>query len=463
MRGRVGLAFALAACVDETAPLRRLQQGGVAAAFRFGDEAPDRPLALAASQDGDAVVAGIFSGSLDFGVGARLGPSDQPSLFAARISPEGRARWAREMPPLGAALAQIRLAVSPEGAPILFGTLFGGDLDLGTGPLTAQGSSDLLVAVLDPARGRITSAARLGGPGAQVAGGLGASDDGSIYLAGRATALDLGPDVQGPVEPGGGDERTFVTRLDRALVPRALALLESPAGPVILTGFAVAPAKRELALAVRFTGALEVTGRRIASLGGPGAAVVRFDASLSPVAHVTLRDASGSVEVLGVALDRHGTLHAGGTFEGTLTLGEVSLPSGGLDGFWLRMGVDGRVEAGRVGGPGQDGVRDLAADPSGRTWLVGTFEQRLDEPYTGRALAARAFRAAYALRVDRDGRARRGLTIDAGRQNVFPAGIALGPAGAWWLGVFWGSVDAGGFRLTSAGDRDVLLLRFEPG
>jgi hypothetical protein len=146
------------------------------------------PPALLAS--GDPLLAGAFSGTVDVGCGPQTSPTGE-SMLVARLDSTGACVWSRVLP-LGAfaPLATGDVAVA---------TSFSGTFDIGTGPLTAQGGQDLLIAHLDGATGATLFAADFGAAGATLSGGIvGVDQGGGMLVRGSVTpgAVDFG---SGPI------------------------------------------------------------------------------------------------------------------------------------------------------------------------------------------------------------------------------------------------------------------------
>jgi hypothetical protein len=87
--------------------------------------------AVAADGAGNALVAGHFSGSIDFGCGL-LDSTGANDVVVAKLGPDGSCIWSRRA---GDALSQVAhgIAASPAGNPIVAAE-FDGTIDFGCGP-----------------------------------------------------------------------------------------------------------------------------------------------------------------------------------------------------------------------------------------------------------------------------------------------------------------------------------------
>ena len=156
---------------------------------RFGAAADDRAFAVAVDAGGNAVMAGEFRNSVNFGGGAfaSAGGSD---AFVASFASAGTHRWSRRMGGTGEDAAR-GVAVDAAANVLLTGG-FAGTADFGGGPLTAVGGGDLVVARYAPANGAHQSSRRFGGPGYQYGTAIAASG-GSAAIAGYFEGtIDLG-------------------------------------------------------------------------------------------------------------------------------------------------------------------------------------------------------------------------------------------------------------------------------
>lgn len=128
--------------------LRLDAQGQVLWARGIGGSASDYGRALALTPAGDVVVAGGFQGQLGFGGGATLASGGGYDLFLACLAgADGTHRWSTSFPAASAQQARA-LAVDADGRVLMAGE-FSGRLDFGGGALVAAQEADAFVAVFD--------------------------------------------------------------------------------------------------------------------------------------------------------------------------------------------------------------------------------------------------------------------------------------------------------------------------
>ena len=169
-----------------------------------------------------------------------------------------------------------------------------------------------------------------------------------------------------------------------------------------------------------------------------------------------------------IALSPEGDVFLAGTFEGALTLGDITVPgsAGDQDFFVARLSPDGEpLWAISLGGdpaplPGQQRCH-LAASPEGGVHIAGNFSGtvRLDEN-----LGAVGPRDLFVARIDASGVPVWGRTLGVPGRRQRAASIAVDAQGRTLLaGDLEGEATFGGVALKGLGDApDALLALFEP-
>jgi hypothetical protein len=226
----------------------------------FGSPGPQYAMSIASDAAGNAVVAGCFQGSLDFGEGAHVSAGSD-DIFVAKLDPAGAVLWSRRFGGVEYECGN-GIALDSAGSTTVLGH-FSGTVDFGTGPLQSAGSQDLFVIKLDP-QGNTTWSGRFGGG---MAYGLGVALDGAgnTLLTGQFIgALDFGAGTL--MDTGNAD--VFVAKLDPSgkglwskrygstgVAESAVgtAIAADPLGYVLVTG--------------RFNGQMDVDGMKLSSAG----------------------------------------------------------------------------------------------------------------------------------------------------------------------------------------------------
>ncbi|MDO7850053.1 hypothetical protein [Hymenobacter convexus] len=289
--------------------------GNWVSAVRVGGNGSVIPHALAIDGEGAVLVAGSYTGNVNFGsftlTNVTSSTSSPDKVFVARLNSSGI--WTMATAPQVSGVATA-LALDPLGNAVVAG-YYAGTATFGTTTLpnanTSFGgaSADAFVATLNPA-GTWTTAVRAGGPNYDTVRALAIDAAGNVTVAGY---------FQGSA--------TF--------------------GPITIT----AGTSSNVDL---FVARLSAAGTWTQAVGAGG---------------------SGSDSADALALDGAGNAVVGGVFFGTTAFGATTLTSaGGVDVFVARLTPAGTwAQATRAGAAGDDGVSALAVDATNNATVVGFF------------------------------------------------------------------------------------------
>ncbi|MBM4085222.1 MAG: hypothetical protein FJ272_10570, partial [Planctomycetes bacterium] len=397
--------------------------------FALGGPGADMPHSVVADRAGNLYLAGYFSARVDFDPGpgsAVLTSKGERDAYLAKYDPNGKYLWAVSLGGPQTDEANC-LAVDDAGNAYVTGN-FEGSLDAATGvSLRGAGGLDAFVAKFD-ANGKFAWAFALGGPGDDKGHGLAVDSSGNCHVSGAfnsAVDFDPGPNRTALTSAGGSD---------------IFLACYKPSG-------ALAWAKR---------------------MGGSG------------------DDFAG---VGAISVDGRGILHLSGMFSQTAAFDDLRLTSAGLtDIFFGKFAPDGKCLWARgVGGPAQDTGHRILADRDGSVYLTGSFHRRADfdpgpgvqtltaENPDGDIFVAKYDAAGKLLWAHGFGDVAPGatgarssgpMTLANQPKYSIGAGLALDASDRPIVtGRFFGSVDfdpLGGQTITSAGESDVFLVRFNP-
>ena len=333
--------------------------------------------AVAVDGNGNVLVTGKFSGTVDFGTGP-ITSAGATDIFLAKYSAAGDPVWSRAF---GGGMndAGNGVAVDRGGNVVLIGTAGGGS-DFGGGPIMANGYS-IVVAKFSPTGAHLWSK------------GIGDSFSNS----GNAVAVDPSGNIavtgafSGPADFGGGV-------LTSAGVDIFLAKLSPTGGHLWSRRFGSALAVHAgNGVACDGSGNVLVTGSFENSIDlGAGwttsfAHKDMFVAKYSPAGdYLWSRLAGGLFDDAGrgIAVDTSGKVVVTGTFQAAVNFGAGSLTSAGrTDIFVARYAGDGTpLGAQRFGGADFDAGNAVAVDAGGRPVVTGCY--RLGVDFGGTPLAA---------------------------------------------------------------------------
>jgi hypothetical protein len=194
-------------------------QGNVLWVRGFGGSAFDVAFSMAADAQGNAVLAGYITGTVDMDPGPgsfELASAGNADAFVLKLDPLGQFLWARRFGGTANDNAEA-VAVHADGRVVVAGRfLLTGDVGPGPGlpPITSQGNSDLFLLEFD-AQGTPLRMIGLGGTGFDAAYGMTALPDGAVVIGGSFSfTMDFDP---GPGEAllsvGGNAQNGFLLKL----------------------------------------------------------------------------------------------------------------------------------------------------------------------------------------------------------------------------------------------------------
>ncbi len=325
--------------------------------------------AVAVDGNGNVLVTGKFSGTVDFGTGP-LTSAGADDVFLAKYTAAGDPVWSKAF---GGAMSDVGngVAVDSGGDVVLIGTAGGGS-NFGGGPIRANGYS-IVVAKFSSA----------GAPLWSRSIGDSFSNSGNAVAVDPSGNIDVTGAFSGPADFGGG-------ALTSAGVDIFLAKLSPTGGHVWSRRFGSALATHAgNGVACDGSGNVLVTGSFESSidLGGGWARSFAhkdvFVAKYSPAgAYLWSRLAGGIYDDAGrgIAVDASGQVAVTGIFQAAVNFGTGSLISAGrTDIFVARYAADGTpLGAQRFGGADSDAGNAVAADGSGRSVVTGGYRLRVD-------------------------------------------------------------------------------------
>lgn len=455
----------------------------VAVPFRLGS-IQDEEIRAVIAQDDEIVVAGWFSGTLDFDPStAATGRTSQggQDLFVARYKADGQFLWVASLGGVGADVPHA-IAATNDGGVVVVGYGSGGGL-CGGSVLAGQGGRDVLLARFS-ADGSCVWAQLIGGPADDEARAVAIDSDGSIVVAGlfHGTA-DFAPGGATAVLQSRGGSDAFVARYapDGVLldVAQGGGLEDDIFAAVMITPEGDITAAGELRATASYGSALAPVV--LQSAGGADVAVARYT-SLLGLRWAIRTGGSGEDRATALTAAADHSPIVFGTFEGTADLdsgpGAALLVSrGATDVFLSRY----RAETGEwdglaqgFGGTGSEGVTKVLRHDSGALLLSGWFQESVDfDPGPGATVRiARGTGGggdAYLAAYDPNGEFRWvtpiGAPIGGGGQIAIGFGLATDPIGTIWLGGrFYGRADFDpsdvAIELLATGASDAFLARY---
>lgn len=322
---------------------------------------------VAVDGNGNIVIAGHVSGSIDFGDGVMTATG--ADVFVAKLDPAGNLLWAELF---GAAGDQISrgVAVDADGNVVVVG-YFQGVLDFGVGgELPNNGSADVFLAKLNSS-GSPMWARSFGGTEADFGGSVAVDGSKNIAIAGNA---------EGPLELGGaglshqGSKDVFVAKYDSE---GEHLWSHTFGGPQRDDGQDIAiDTNNGVVVVSRIEGVVTILDDTIAAPNWNGM-VARFDAS---GAYLTAKVFECAFTPNGIAIDSSGSLIIGFYLLDSCDFGGGLLPAAGGSDLAL-VKLDGNLThlwSKSFGGAADDSVSDVGVDSDDNVLAVGRFQQSID-------------------------------------------------------------------------------------
>jgi hypothetical protein len=397
---------------------------------------------VAIASNGDVLVTGYFTDQLSLG-GQLLGGS--AGMFVARFDGDGEHLWSRAF---GGGARPNAIASDGHGA-VVVGS-FGGDADIGAGPITADGI-DGFVLRLD-ALGTATHVEQVGGASDQSVDRV-AAQDGRIVFAGnfRGT-LELGGTLQ-----NAGSASSFIAMLDNDVVVWSKAL--SSAGNDQIGGVAIADDGR-----IAFTGAISAATAFGSTPLEHSLAEDVVVVMLAPDTSVIwARSFGGQGSDNGRAIDfaTDGVVVAGFFTKGIDFGGDALLSLGCEDLFVLALDADGEhLWSRRYGDLEPQVPKDMALLPDGSVLVAGDFKGSMHFGWA--PLISAGSMDAYLVRFDASGEPLWAQRYgDETREYL--EGMAIDADGnALLVGRHDGQMSFGGDSLVSQGASDIFVAKIIP-
>jgi hypothetical protein len=301
----------------------------------------------------------------------------------------------------------------------------------------------------------------LGGSGANDAANVngvavGTQGDAAVFGSFLGQA-DLGG---GLIASAGGDD-AFVTKLGPAgnvLWSKQYGDAQSQA----VFGAAVDPAGSAY-LTGRFQGNIDFGGGSLASAGGDDIFAAKIDNAGNYVWRSSFGDAQNQFGIA-IAADTNGNAFITGVLQGSVNFGGAKLTSSGLaDVFLVKLGPGGtHIWSKSFGDALGQYVSGLAVDGAGDVVIVGYFSGSISFGAPTSTLTSAGGLDVFLAKFDSSGTPKWSQRFGDAKDQL-ASGVALDPSGNIVIvGNFNGATNFGTGLLTSAGNEDVFVAKFNP-
>jgi chitodextrinase len=334
---------------------------------------------------------------------------------------------------------------------------FSGTGNFGGSNLTTAGATDVFVVKYSPTGAHLWSR-RFGGTLYDRGTGIAVDPSGDVYVTGVFEGtVDFG---SGPVTASGRDAFLvkYAGTTGAALWAKRFGNTADDYGNGVATD-----ASGNVVVVGSFVSTVDFGGGAFTSaFGTPDMFIAKYTAAGAHVWSKRFGDSANDV-ANGVAIDGSGNVAVTGSFAGTIDFGGGGLRSndGSDDAFVLKLSAaGGHLWSRRYGDAFGDGGFAIAANAGGEVAVTGQF--RLTADFGGGPITAAGNTPSdgFVVKLSATGahvysKALGGSANDSGR------GIALDDAGeAIATGIFTGTASTGGSSLISAGDVDVMVVKY---
>jgi len=303
-------------------------QGNALFSKSFGGSAYDYPAEVRFAANGDIVVAGFSTGTIDFG-GPPLTSSGGADIVVAKLDAAGNHIWSKKFGSTGSQRCQS-MAIDASGNIWLTGD-FDGALNFGGATLNGAGSDDVYVAKLDASGNHLFSAS-YGDSASQISWAMNVeATSGDVFvLGGFLGSIDFGG--PGSFNAGTGQDDVFLARFATS---GSHVWSHATGDSAYQAGLGVDFQSNGASIAVgSFGGTVDFGGGNVSAMGMNDAFVTKSDAGGAHLSTLQYGD-SGFQYATDVAIDSADNIVLIGEFDGTIDFGGGAMAAVGTNDMWI--------------------------------------------------------------------------------------------------------------------------------
>ena len=420
----------------------------------FGGTSNEIARSVAVDGSGNVYASGYFSGTVDFGAG-NVTSAGGTDMFVTKLNSAGAHQWTTTFGGTGDDYG-IGVAVDGSGNVHVTGR-FAGTVDFGAGNVTAVYTQDAFVTKLNSAGAHQWTTTFSGVDSLAVAWEVAVDGSGNVYTSGYFSGtVNFGA---GNVTSAGQPD-VFVTKLNAAGAHQWTTTFGGT-GSDIAHGVAV-DGSSNVHVTGQFSGTVNFGAGNVTSAGGRDVFVTKLNAA---GAHqwTTTFGGTSTDKGYGVAVDGSGNVHATGLFTGTVDFGAGNVTAvGSNDAFVTKLNSAGAHQwtttFGSTGGDHLERGDGVAVDGWGNVHVAGEFFGTVDFG-AGNVTAAGA-KDVFVTKLNSSGAHQWTTTFGVTGNDTDLGHVAVdGSSNVHVTGEFSGTADFGAGNVTSAGGRDVFVVK----
>ncbi|MBI4703542.1 MAG: hypothetical protein HY744_20720 [Deltaproteobacteria bacterium] len=413
--------------------------------------ADTRAYSVAVDSKGNAVVAGIFTGTINFG-GGPLSSAGSWDMYLVKFDGGGNHLWSQRFG-AGADDYFYQITIDSQDNVIATG-YFQGTVNFGGGPLTSAGVHDIAVAKFDK-NGTHVWSQRFGGASYDYVYDVETdSADGVVITGHFQSTVNFGG---GPLVSA-GDYDAFLVKLDK----NGTHVWSQRFGDnQRQDGYGVdVDAQDNIALTGYFMGTIDLGGGPLISSSNYNIFLAKYDPKGNHLWSKRYNPTDG--RAYNVKFDSGGNLVPSGIFSGTINFGGGPInSSGGWDGFLAKLDKNaGHLWSKKFGDGSDQYVNRLAIDAQDNVVSAGYFQGSIN--FGGGPLNSAGSNDIYLAKLDKDG-AYVWAKYFGDANNNWAEDVAVTSTGRIVAcGSFNGTVNFGGSNLVNQGAYSMWVAAFAP-
>lgn len=408
--------------------------------------------------EGNAYVAGLFTGTASLGANLTPTPAGGTNAFIAKLGRGADWLWGRNIPQSANGSLRINAVALDSARNVHVAGEFTGSATFGANVLTSAGGTDSFVAKLHHTGTNWLWARSAGGTTNDSAQALAVTPSGQVFIAGQFTRTNVFGTTT--LVSSNNTADVYVARLD-AEGNWLWATAGRSAGANGIARALVVDASTNVYVAGEFATNLVLGGTTLISAGGQDMFVAKLDAGGAWLQARRAGGPSGNDFATGLALDASSRLYVLGKFNGTADFaGTLTNQNAGTTPrlFVARLNNSFSLDYCTVGGEGN--ADSLAVDGAGQVYVTGDFP--FATTFGTNTLATAGNSDVFIAQLGADSGHWHWARRIGSTGNEFRGSVAVDAAnGVVVSGTYQNTIQIGHVLLTSANPQEIFVARLD--